>query len=107
MDVPYEIEALLRREGISQAALAKRASVSQPTVSRAKRRVPVRRSKGYEKLCSYIQQELKAIVLPGTARDALAEIWDGSPAHDEALAGLIMASGELRRANSEEGIDGQ
>lgn len=104
MDVSYEIETLLRREGISQAVLAQRASVSQSTVSRARSRVPLRRSKQYERLCSYIHKELETIMLPGTARDALAEIWDGSPAHAEALAVLIRASGELWRASSEESI---
>lgn len=107
MDVPYEIEALLSREGISQAVLAQRASVSQPTISRARRRVPLRRSKQYEKLCSYIRDELKTVALPGTARDALAEIWDGSSAHAEALAGLIRASSKLWRTGSEKGIDEQ
>lgn len=107
MDVPHEIEALLRREGISQTVLAQRVSVSQPTISRARRRVPARRSKQYEKLCNFIHKELETIALPETARDALAEIWDGSPAHAEALAGLIRASGELWRAGSEEGIDEQ
>ena len=107
MDVPHEIEALLSREGISQAVLAQRASVSQPTISRARRRVPVRRSKQYGKLCSYIRKEWQTIALPETARDALADIWDGSPAHAEALAGLIRASGELWRASSEEDIDEQ
>lgn len=107
MDVPYEIEALLNREGISQAVLAQRASVSQPTISRARRRIPLRRSKQYERLCIYIRNELKTIALPGTARDALAEIWDGSPAHDDALAGLIRASSELWRTDGEEGTDEQ
>jgi hypothetical protein len=107
MDVPSEIEALLRREGISQTVLAQRALVSQPTISRARRRIPLRRSKQYEKLCIYIRKELEALALPGTARNALAEIWDGSPAHAEALAGLIRASNELWRPGGEEDIDEQ
>lgn len=97
MDVRTELAVLLKRKGITQAELAKRAGVSQPTVSRARRRVPARNSDGYARLCNYIQQELDEIALPGAARDALAEIWDGSPAHAEALAALIRAAGDLSR----------
>lgn len=95
MDVRTELTNLLRRKGITQAELAKRAGVSQPTVSRARQHVPVRNSNEYARLCSYIRQELDDIALPGAARDALAEIWDGSPAHDEALAALLRAAGDL------------
>lgn len=78
------------------------AGVSQSTVSRAKRRSPERRSKSYGRLCNYIQQESESVSLPGPARDALAEIWDGSPGHAEALAVLIRAAGDLCRAGGTE-----
>lgn len=97
MDIPTEIEALLRRKGIPQSVLAKYAGVSQPTVSRAMRRIPTRRSQEYARLCRYIHQELNEVALPSAARDALAEIWDGSPAHAEALTALIKVAGELSR----------
>jgi len=102
MDVPSELETLLRRDGITQSELAARAGVSQPTVSRAKRRVPVRISDGYGRLCSYIRQELNETSLPPQARDALAEIWDGSPTHDAALAALIRAIVDLSRSDGTE-----
>lgn len=102
LDVRTEIEALLKRRGITQAELAKRARVSQPTVSRARRRVPTRNSSGYARLCTYIQKEMDQLALPPPARDALAEIWDGSPAHAEALAALIRAAGDLRRTGGAE-----
>jgi hypothetical protein len=76
--------------------------VSQPTVSRAMRKAPERRSKSHARLCSYIRKEVDEIPLPAPARDALAEIWDGSPAHAEALATLIRAAGDLRRTDGTE-----
>lgn len=102
MDVSAEVDSFLRREGITQSELARRAGVSQPTVSRAKRRVPKRNSKSHARLCNYIHEELDKIPLPGPARDALAEIWDGSPAHAEALANLIRAAGDLSRTEGTE-----
>jgi transcriptional regulator with XRE-family HTH domain len=101
MDVPAELDALLRREGMTQAELAEKARVSQPTVSRAKRRVPRRNSESYSRLCSYIREVSREISLPRTVCDALAEIWDGSPEHAEALAGLIRAAGGLGRTKDD------
>lgn len=97
MDVTNELKAHLDRQGITQAELARRANVSQPTVSRAMKKAPERKSKSYARLCSYIRQQVDEIPVPGPARDALAEIWDGSPAHAEALATLLRAAGDLSR----------
>ncbi len=97
MDVPAQLDALLARDGITQAELADLAGVSQPTVSRARRRVPRRNSESYSRLCRYIREESEEITLPRTVCDALAEIWDGSPEHAEALATLIRAAGDLGR----------
>ncbi|MBS1885714.1 MAG: helix-turn-helix domain-containing protein [Actinobacteria bacterium] len=102
MDVSVELKALLDRVGISQAELARRAGVSQPTVSRAMKRAPARKSDSYARLCNYIRQESNEIPLPGPACDALAEIWDGSPTQAEALAALIRAAGDLSRAGATE-----
>ena len=102
MDVARELNALLSRQGISQAELARRADVSQSTVSRALRNAPERKSTSYARLCGYIRKEVDQIPLPASARDAFAEIWDGSPAHAEALAKLIRAAGELSRTGGTE-----
>ncbi|MBN9623456.1 MAG: helix-turn-helix transcriptional regulator [Actinobacteria bacterium] len=102
MDVTSELKALLSRKGISQSELANRAKVSQSTVSRAMRSEPSRKSKSYARLCSYIHKETDEISLPAAVRDALAEIWDGSPAQAEALATLIRAAGDLSRNSGTE-----
>ena len=103
MDVSTELRTLLTRGGMSQAKLARRAGVSQPTVSRAMRRAPRRNSQSYTRLCSYIHKELGEVGLPGPACDALAEIWDGSLGHAEALAALIRAAGDVGRTGGTKG----
>lgn len=93
VDVRSTIQATLAREGISQASLAKRAGVSQSTVSRAMRRIPAKQSSAHRQLVSYMQN--RGPLEPPPALDALRQIWDGSEAHAAALARLILASGEL------------
>jgi hypothetical protein len=62
----------------------------------------MRKSESYKHLCTYIHRDTQEISLPGPAREALAEIWDGSPAHGEALARLIRAAGDLSRIEGTE-----
>lgn len=100
MDVPRTLAALLQREGLTQTALAERAHVSQASVSRALRRVPTRNSPEYARLCSYIQIVQDGAARPREATDALTEIWDGSSAHDQALATLIQAVGGVTRSRT-------
>lgn len=93
VDIRSTIQAALTREGISQASLARRAGVSQSTVSRAMRRTPAKQSAAHRQLVSYMQNI--GPLEPPPALDALRQIWDGSEAHAAALARLIFASGEL------------
>lgn len=97
MDVMEEIEVVLDRLGCTQTELAQLAGVSQATVSRARNRVPVRKSSQHRRLCSYIHEEIARIQRDNPAQDALERIWDGSQEHGEALAALIRAAGELSR----------
>jgi transcriptional regulator with XRE-family HTH domain len=80
--------------GVSQAELARRARVSQPTVSRALNDVPRRQGEAHRRLFRYIHDQQEG-GLDQTLTDAVAATWDGSPEHARALASLIAASGEL------------
>jgi lambda repressor-like predicted transcriptional regulator len=93
MDVSAAISDLLLREAITQKELAKRAGVSQSTVDRVLDRRPRRQGKAYRKLIIYMQKHAPEI--PPEAAHALGSVWDGSRAHDRALASLVRASEEL------------
>jgi transcriptional regulator with XRE-family HTH domain len=96
MDLKRAITHLLAAEGISQQELAQRAKVSQATVSRAAQRRPKRQSASYARLCSYMQQySVDAAAAVEPVLEAIRETWDGSEEHANALAKLILASGEL------------
>jgi transcriptional regulator with XRE-family HTH domain len=80
--------------GVSQAELARRARVSQATVSRTLNDTPRRHGEARRRLFKYIHDQ-QGGGLDQTLTDAVAATWDGSPEHARALASLISASGEL------------
>jgi len=94
MTLGKAISSTMERTGMTQDKLAKKAEVSQATVSRATRRTPRRRSAAQARLHETIQHHAPDVGRPAEVLDALKEIWDGSAAH-AALARLLRASGEL------------
>ena len=94
VDLASEIQEFLAREGLSQTALAQRAHVSQSAVSRAVSGSPTRNGRARRKLVEYMRQA-HGLPAPRPTLDAIAATWDGSEAHAEALARLILASGGL------------
>ncbi len=93
---PALVRWYLDEKEISQAELARRAGVSQPTVSRALAGEPKRHARGYAQLVSFIQKQPGVPApLPTSVAAALEEVWDGTDAHEKALASLIVASAEL------------
>jgi len=91
----------MRREGLDQAALADAAGVSQPTVSRALSRTPLRQGAAYRKLLAYIaartggpQPEIARGKRRVTA--AFERIWDGSDVHAAVVAQIIEDLAGLR-----------
>ncbi len=93
-ELAREIEALLATEGITQQALAKRAEVSQATVSRARNGPPVRIGAAHARLVRFMQQ-YSSSRSPAPAVEVLREVWDGTDQHALALAALLRASREL------------
>lgn len=95
-DGPSIVQSYLDRERISQEELAKRANVSQSTVSRALARDPARRTRAHARLFAFIHEQTGAPpLLPSTVASAFARVWDGTERHEEALAALVDASVEL------------
>jgi transcriptional regulator with XRE-family HTH domain len=97
MDLARAINDLLTLEGITQEQLAYRAGVSQATVSRAMKKDAVRSGRARARLCKYMQGQAatRRSQSDDPVGNALAETWDGSPEHAQALAILIRASREL------------
>jgi len=98
---PQKLRAFMRARGLTQAALAKQARVSQSTVSRALSKSPLKHSDAHRRLCLYAGLE-NAIDKDSTAKginlvhSAFEKIWDGSDAHAVAVAKIIEALGTLR-----------
>jgi len=89
------VREFLEVEGINQVELAKRALVSQSTVSRAIAGRSVRQGAARRKLFSYMQEQAKA-AMPQPVSRAFRRVWDGSEAHAAALARIIEATESLR-----------
>lgn len=77
---------------MTQSELAREAGISQASVSRATIGKPERTGRARARLFNYMQQA-QAAAEPALA--AVTETWDGSDEHAQALAKLILASGEL------------
>ncbi len=84
----------LAREHMTQTELARRAGVSQPTVSRASSGVPKRHGAAETRLFTYIHERLTPPI-EGTGSDLIAnaflQVWDRSDAHARAIARIIVA----------------
>jgi predicted transcriptional regulator len=82
-------------EGITQQELARRASVSQATVSRAVAGLPDMRAVARRKLFHYIHERARER-MPDVVSTAVRRVWDGSDVHAAALARIIEATADLR-----------
>ena len=91
-DDASQVRDLLATKGWTQKELAEKARVSQPTISRALKRNPLRATQPHRRLMQFIHEHS----LPSaTAVSAVSHVWDGTPEHDSALAALITASSAL------------
>jgi transcriptional regulator with XRE-family HTH domain len=96
-----DLRTFRRKEGLSQAAVAREAGVSQSTVSRRERKPPQRHSDATYKLCSYAEKEVGEGGGPGRkkgVRKAFDEVWNRSDAHARAISKIIEAFAEFCKA---------
>ena len=93
MDLRAAIRAYMARESVSQQEVARRAAISQSSVSRVLNRQPVHSGRARAKLVMFMQNQAKGTTAP--IQTALGLVWDGTDSHAEALADLITASGRL------------
>jgi hypothetical protein len=91
-DDTAEVREFLDKEGCTQDELAKKAGVSQSTVSRALKQTPIRNTRAHRTLMHFIREHAAP---PTTVASAVSKVWDGTPEHDAALAALISASSAL------------
>src|SRR5690349_3431745 len=94
-DLSARIERIREAEQLTQAELARRAGISQSSVSRMVHEPRLRMGRAYAKLESMIRQ-YEVRMTPPKALAALRRTWDRSPDHDQALEKLILASQAFR-----------
>lgn len=101
-DVATQLREFMVKHGLSQEQLARKAHVSQSTVSRILRREAFERhSKARHRLFTYARINESVLIQPtedGIKRvvKTFKQIWDGSDAHAVAVANVIGALAGLR-----------
>jgi len=101
-EVDSELRALMYALGLDQIDVARRARVSQATVSRAlKGGAPKRRGRAHLRLCIYIQQQrnkgMSSTLNKSQVHEAINRIWSVSKLHADAVAKLVEALDDCAR----------
>jgi transcriptional regulator with XRE-family HTH domain len=96
-------QRLAQRHGLSQVDIALGSSVSQSQVSRILAGKASRRSRAFDRVCSYVFRHASMVSREDVRAcpellDAITEVWDGSQAHAVALAAVIRSLGALPTA---------
>lgn len=95
------VAEIYRCHGISQAQVAKFVGASQPQVSRLLAGNLTRPSRLFEEICLYAERldggvTIEAVRANEELMAALAETWDGTSAHAQALAVVVRSLAVLR-----------
>lgn len=106
-DPSLRAEALLiadkaKMVGLSQEQIASAVGASQSQVSRVLSGSGKRRTKLFERVCKYVHSQARpAATLPAAKHPALsaalADVWDGTEEHAQALALVIRSLGVFQR----------
>lgn len=81
----------MEERSLTQADVAREASVSQPTVSRALRGVPLRTGRARDRLLIYSGMGAAEANGPDRIAAAFQRIWDKTEAHADAVVKVIDA----------------
>lgn len=90
------LRARVKALGLTQNELANGTGLSQSQVSRLLDGKSNRSSKGFDRLCKYVQSytpsiSQRRILKQADLMSAMAEVWDGTPTHAEALATVLRS----------------
>lgn len=106
-DPSLRAEALLIAErakalGLSQEQIASAVDASQSQVSRVLSGAGKRRSRLFDRVCKYVFSQAKPATAASASKHpalsaALADVWDGTEEHAEALALVIRSLGVFQR----------
>lgn len=94
-----------KARGLTQSTIAADLQASQSQISRIFAGTSKRRSKLFDAVCKYVFSDLPGSAAASRIGDAqslhevLDAVWDGSPEHAEALAGVIRSLGAFAPRN--------
>ena len=93
-----QIETYMAENKLTQIELSRLTGIPQPTLSRALR-TPRRLTETHRRLCKYADIPLKATAPTPIAserlRQTIADVWDGTDRHADALIRLLRAASEI------------
>ena len=100
-DLDSELRAFMAEKGLDQVDLAKRAKVSQASVSRVLNGgTQKRRGRAFLRLCKYIQKQREQGTFQASDKERVHElvdlIWGASKAHAKAVTKVVDALNGLR-----------
>lgn len=97
-----QIESYMDEHGLTQMALARLTGIPQPTLSRALR-APRRITNTHRRLCKYANIPLKedspSLAASERLRQTIADVWDGTDRHADALIRLLRAASDVATAS--------
>jgi transcriptional regulator with XRE-family HTH domain len=92
------IEGFMAEKNLSQLELSRLTGIPQSTLSRALR-APRRLTNTHRRVCKYANISLNQIAPSASAserlRQTIADVWDGTDRHADALVRLLRAASEI------------
>lgn len=97
-----QIENYMDEHGLTQMELSRLTGIPQPTLSRALR-TPRRITNTHRRLCRYanipLKEDTPSPMASERLRQTIADVWDGTDRHADALIRLLRAASEMASAS--------